>query len=119
MIHDLTLGAVAPLALVVGALLVAAETRSDRAVRLLLPLFALGVVARYLAWRLGFTLDGPGIDTADRVFIAAFLFVELLGLFDGLVLMLILSRRRDNRPLADRHESRLRAADPRELPAVD
>lgn len=119
MIHDLTLDAVAPLALVVGALLLSAEAQSERATRLLLPLFALGVVVRYLDWRFAATLDGPGIDATDRVFIAVFLFVELLGLFDGLVLLLILSRRRDNKPLADWHEARLRSVDPRELPAVD
>ncbi|WP_114377380.1 glycosyltransferase [Elioraea thermophila] len=119
MIHDVPAAAFLPLAAVLGAYLLVSELRHDRLARVLTVLGLLLIVLRYLAWRMTATLDGPGIGPADRVFILTFFAVELLGLFDGLVLALMMSRRRDNSPEADRHEARLRAADPRTLPAVD
>ncbi|MDW8443063.1 MAG: glycosyltransferase [Acetobacteraceae bacterium] len=119
MIHDVPLSAFAALALVFGAFLALSEWRNDRIAR---PVIAFGlaiVVVRYVAWRASETLDGPGIELLDRVFIFAFFAVELLGLFDGMVLALMMARRRDNSAEADRHEARLRRADPRALPAVD
>jgi len=118
-IHDVPLTAFVPLAVVLGVFLLSAELRNDRVVRALTALGMAIAVARYIVWRAVETLDGPGIVAADRVFILAFFAVELLGLFDGLVLALMMSRRRDNTAEADRHEARLRAADPRSLPAVD
>ncbi|MCS6855569.1 MAG: glycosyltransferase, partial [Elioraea sp.] len=119
MIHDVPFSAFVPLALVFGAFLALSEWRNDRVAR---PVVVFGlaiVVARYVAWRASETLDGPGIELLDRVFIFAFFAVELLGLFDGMVLALMMARRRDNSAEADRHEARLRRADPRALPAVD
>ncbi len=119
MIYDVPLTAFGPLAVVFGAFLLILELRDDRLARRLIAAGLAIAVVRYLAWRVAETLDGPGIGPLDRVFILTFFAVELLGLFDGLVLALMMSRRRNNSPEADRHEARLRAADPRSLPAVD
>lgn len=119
MILDIPREAFWPLLALVGLLLLVKGADSDRIARLVLPAAVALIVAHYLAWRFAATLDGPGITALDRVFIHAFLGVELLALADGMILMLLLARRRDNSAEADRHERVLAAADPASLPAVD
>ena len=119
MLLDIPPEAFWPVVAIVGLLLILRGLDSDRLSRAVLPPVVVLIVAYYLHWRFTVTLDGPGLTLADRVFIHAFLAVELLALGDGLILMLLLSRSRDNTPEADRHERRLAEADPATLPAVD
>lgn len=119
MILDIPREAFWPLLALVGLLLLVKGAASDRLARLVLPAAIGLIVVHYLDWRWTVTLDGPGIVALDRVFILAFFTVEVLALADGMILMLLLTRRRDNRAEADRHERRLAAADPASLPAVD
>jgi cellulose synthase (UDP-forming) len=119
MLLDIPLEAFRPLAAVLGLLLLVHGSGSARFARAVLPPAVALIVAHYLAWRFAVTLDGPGLSLADRVFIYVFLAVELLALADGMILMLLLSRHRDNTAEADRHERRLAEADPASLPAVD
>ncbi|WP_337876469.1 glycosyltransferase [Elioraea sp.] len=119
MILDIPHEAFWPLFAVGGLLLLVRGIGSDRLARATLPPAVALIVAHYLVWRFAATLEGPGLGPADHVFIHAFLGVELLALADGMILMLMLSRRRDNSAEADRHERRLAAADPASLPAVD
>lgn len=119
MILDIPREAFWPLLALIGLLLLVKGAGSDRIARLVLPVSIALIVAHYLDWRWTTTLDGPGITRLDRVFIYSFFAVELLALADGMILLLLLTRRRDNRGEADRHERRLAAADPASLPAVD
>lgn len=119
MILDIPREAFWPLLAVVGLLSLAKGADSGRFARAVLPAAVGLIVAHYLAWRFTATLHGPGLGIADAVFIHAFLGVELLALTDGMILMLLLARRRDNSAEADRHERHLAAADPASLPAVD
>jgi cellulose synthase (UDP-forming) len=119
MLLDIPREAFWPLLAVGGLLLLVRGLDSDRLARAVLPPAVALIVAYYLHWRFTATLDGPGLTLADKVFIHAFLAVELLALADGMILMLLLSRSRDNTPEADRHERRLAEADPAALPAVD
>jgi cellulose synthase (UDP-forming) len=119
MILDIPREAFWPLLAVIGLLLLARGLASDRLARAVLPPAVALIVAHYLGWRFAETLQGPGLGPADTIFIHAFLGVELLALADGMILMLMLARRRDNSAEADGHERRLAAADPASLPAVD
>lgn len=119
MILDIPREAFWPLLAVVGLLFLAKGLDSGRVARTLLPPAVALIVVHYLRWRFAVTLDGPGLGPADALFIHAFLGVELLALADGMILMLLLARRRDNSAEADRHERRFAAAGPTGLPAVD
>lgn len=107
------------MAFVTGVLLLAGAGLFGRAERLLVPLMVAIMSTRYVLWRFDVTLDGPGLDFDDRLFIHAFLVIELLAMFDGGILMLMLTRRQDNSPAADRHARRLASLPPASLPFVD
>ncbi len=77
------------------------------------------IVLRYLWWRLTTTVLPADRLDAQSVFVWTLFAVECLAWFDAAILFLALSRRTDRTPEADRHEARLRAADPAELPVVD
>jgi cellulose synthase (UDP-forming) len=77
------------------------------------------VIARYLEWRLLETVL-PAQGTWSEVGWVWFCFaIELLALVDALILYLIFLRTSDRRAEADRHEARLRALPPDNLPSVD
>jgi cellulose synthase (UDP-forming) len=77
------------------------------------------VIARYLDWRL-FTTVVPATGEWYEVGWVYFCFaVEVLALFDALILYLAFLRTSDRHAEADRHEARLRALSPDELPSVD
>ena len=77
------------------------------------------VIARYLDWRL-FTTVMPVKGEWYQVGWVWFCFViEILALFDALILYLAFLRTSDRRAEADHHEARLRALPPQELPSVD
>ncbi|MGA2941867.1 MAG: glycosyltransferase [Xanthobacteraceae bacterium] len=77
------------------------------------------VIARYLDWRFFTTVllvKGEWYKVCWVYFCFA---VEVLALFDALILYLAFLRTSDRRAEADRHEARLRALPPGELPSVD
>jgi cellulose synthase (UDP-forming) len=77
------------------------------------------VIARYLDWRL-FTTVMPVTGEWYEVGWVYFCFaVEVLALFDALVLYLAFLRTSDRRAEADCHEARLRTLPPEQLPSVD
>ena len=119
MILDIPLSAFAPVAIVVAILLFLADARETPLLRQLVSAGMILVIIRYVMWRASETLDGPGIDWADRIFIHVLFAIELIAMFDAIILLVMMSRRRDNTPEADRHEARLRALPASALPAVD
>jgi cellulose synthase (UDP-forming) len=77
------------------------------------------VIARYLEWRL-FTTVLPVTGEWYQVGWVWFCFVvEVLALFDALILYLAFLRTSDRHAEADGHEGRLRALPPETLPSVD
>jgi cellulose synthase (UDP-forming) len=77
------------------------------------------VIARYLEWRLLETVlpaDGAWYEIGWVWFCFA---VELIALADALILYVMFLRTTDRRAEADRHEARLRALPPDQLPSVD
>lgn len=77
------------------------------------------VVVRYLAWRVTTTLDLDGLGTLEGGWVMFCFGVEMFALFDAAILYLIFLRTSDRRPEADRHERRMRALAPADLPSVD
>jgi cellulose synthase (UDP-forming) len=118
MLLDLAFADLLPGIVVIGLLALCGTLREGLA-RLCVPALVAGLLAYYFHWRIGHTLDGPGIGDADRVFILAFLLVEILGALDALLLLLILTRRRDNSAAADRFAEASRSTPPERLPPVD
>jgi cellulose synthase (UDP-forming) len=77
------------------------------------------VIARYVEWRLLETVlpaDGEWYEVGWVWFCFA---VEVLALFDALILYLMFLRTSDRSGEADVHEARLRSLRPDELPSVD
>lgn len=77
------------------------------------------IVARYLGWRFFVTVlpaDGTWYEVGWIWFCFS---VEMLALFDAWILYLTFLRTTDHRAEADRHEARLRALPPTDLPSVD
>jgi len=77
------------------------------------------LVLRYFWWRLTQTLVPPTGLTLQVIGIWLVFVIELASWFDAGILFAQLSRRTDRTPEADRHEARLRAMDPCDLPHVD
>lgn len=82
-------------------------------------LLVVAVVGRYLAWRFTATLPKPEASSSELVFYWSIFVIEMLIWIDTAILLLMLSRPRDNRGEADEGELRLRAATAADLPAVD
>ena len=77
------------------------------------------LVLRYFWWRTTQTLLPPDGTPLQMIGIWLVFLIELASWFDAGVLFAQLSRRTDRSPEADRHEARLRATSPRDLPHVD
>ena len=111
----------APLVIVAGALLLPkAVLPMDRQwARCLVAAFVGIVVIRYLAWRVTTTLDVDGLGPFESGWVLFCFAVEMFALFDAGILYLIFLRTTDRRAEADRHEGRMRALPPAEMPSVD
>jgi cellulose synthase (UDP-forming) len=77
------------------------------------------VVAWYLHWRLFASVLPAEGSALEIAWIWLCFAVELLAIADQFILYLAFLRRTDHTPQADRHEARLRAMRPEELPSVD
>lgn len=77
------------------------------------------LIGRYLHWRLFVTVLPANDLSAQTAPVWSIFAIELVAWFDAGVGFLALSRKTDRRAEADRHEARLRAADPWSLPVVD
>jgi cellulose synthase (UDP-forming) len=77
------------------------------------------VIARYLHWRLFTTVMPVTGEWYQIGWVWVCFIVEILALFDALILYLAFLRTSDRRAEADSHEVRLRALPPEDLPWVD
>jgi cellulose synthase (UDP-forming) len=77
---------------------------------------AVACVVRYGWWRVSVISQ---LSVVDDFWKFVCFGMELLLLFDTAILFMVLSRRTNRSPEADRHERRLRAAPPVQLPSVD
>jgi cellulose synthase (UDP-forming) len=77
------------------------------------------VVARYLSWRLFVTVLPADWAWYEIGWIWLCFVIELVAIADQLILYITFLRTTDRRSEADRHEARLRALPPEELPSVD
>ena len=78
-----------------------------------------GVVLWYLHWRLFTTVLPAQGEWYEIGWIWLCFAIELLAIADQLILYVTFLRTSDRRAEADRHEARLRALPPEELPTVD
>ena len=111
----------APLALVFGAvyLLGPMLPLSRLWTRMLVFAVVWLVIARYLEWRLFETVIPAGGEWYEVGWVWFCFAVELLALFDALILYLAFLRTSDRHAEADAHEARLRSLPPDEAPSVD
>jgi cellulose synthase (UDP-forming) len=111
----------APLALVFGAvyLLGPMLPLSRLWTRMLVFAVVWLVIARYLEWRLFETVIPAGGEWYEVGWVWFCFAVELLALFDALILYLAFLRTSDRHAEADAHEARLRSLPPDETPSVD
>jgi cellulose synthase (UDP-forming) len=77
------------------------------------------VIARYLEWRLLTTVMPAGGEWYEVGWVWFCFAVEVLALFDALILYLAFLRTSDRHAEADDHEARLRALPPEQTPSVD
>lgn len=77
------------------------------------------VVGRYLWWRLTVTVLPADDLSFQSILVWTIFAVEMLAWTDAAIMFLALLARVDRKPEADRHEARLRARPPADLPAVD
>ena len=111
----------APLAFVFGAvyLLGPMLPLSRRWARMLVFAVVWLVIARYLEWRLFETVMPAGGEWYEVGWVWFCFSVEVLALFDALILYLAFLRTSDRHAEADAHEARLRSLPPDETPSVD
>ena len=111
----------ATLAFVIGLFLaVAPALPHDRTwARSLMALCGSVLLLRYLAWRVGATLEVDGLGMAGQLWVWTCLGAELLLIFDNFLSLLVMSRWADRSHEADRHAARLRSTPASELPTVD
>ena len=77
-----------------------------------------GLSIRYLLWRWTATLP-TGLSNLEQLWMWTVFAVECVGYTSLAILLLVMTRRTDRAGEADRHEARLRALPPAELPCVD
>jgi cellulose synthase (UDP-forming) len=112
---------VGPLLFVIGGIYVFAPTlpMTRRWARGLVFAAVWLIIARYVSWRL-LTTVLPAHGAWQEVGWVWFCFaIEILALFDALILYLTFLRSSDRRAEADSHEARLRALSPDQFPSVD
>ena len=112
---------VGPLLFVIGGIYVFAPTlpMTRRWARGLVFAAVWLIIARYVSWRV-FTTVLPAHGAWQEVGWVWFCFaIEILALFDALILYLTFLRTSDRRAEADSHEARLRALSPDQFPSVD
>lgn len=96
------------------SLVLIALPRLDKAIhahRLMVSGAAIAMLAIYFVWRIGFTLDASG--PAEQVLTWGFLLLETLSLVSSVVVLVVLTRRRDRTPDADANMGWLAARKPR------
>lgn len=74
---------------------------------------------RYFDWRFAWTMDFDQATGIQGAWMLIYLVVEVAAFAEIAVGHLMLTRRADRKPEADRHEQRLRATPVRQLPSVD
>jgi cellulose synthase (UDP-forming) len=111
----------ATLAFVIGLFLaIAPALPHDRTwARSLMALCGSALLLRYLAWRVGASLEVEGLGWAGQLWVWTCLGAELLLIFDNFLSLLVMSRWADRSHEADRHCARLRSTPASELPTVD
>ena len=111
----------APLAFVFGAIYLLAPMLplSRPWARLLVFAAVWLVIARYLEWRLFTTVMPAGGEWYEVGWVWFCFAVEMLALFDALILYLAFVRTSDRHAEADAHQARLRALPPEQTPSVD
>jgi cellulose synthase (UDP-forming) len=111
----------ATLIFVIGIFLtVAPALPHDRTwARSLMALCGSALLLRYLAWRLGETLEIEGLGIGGQLWVWTCLVAELLLIFDNFLSLVVMSRWADRSREADRYAERLRGTPPGELPTVD
>ncbi|MGH6702851.1 MAG: cellulose synthase, partial [Bradyrhizobium sp.] len=77
------------------------------------------VIARYLEWRLFETVMPAAGEWYEVAWVWFCFAVEVLALFDALILYLAFLRASDRHAEADAHEARLRLLPPEATPSVD
>lgn len=78
-----------------------------------------GLMARYMHWRIFTTVMPADPLSPTGLLVWAVFVIEMLAWIDMAMVLAFMLRRTDRSPEADRHEARLRAADPASLPHVD
>ena len=111
----------APLAFVFGAIYLLAPMLplSRPWARLLVFAAVWLVIARYLEWRLFTTVMPAGGEWYEVGWVWFCFAVEMLALFDALILYLAFVRTSDRHAEADAHQARLRALAAEQTPSVD
>jgi cellulose synthase (UDP-forming) len=110
-----------PLIFVIGAIYVLSPMLplSRRWARTLVFVIVWLVIARYLDWRLSTTVMPVTGEWYQVGWVWTCFVIEVLALFDALILYLAFLRTSDRHAEADSHEARLRALPPEDLPWVD
>ncbi len=111
----------APLAFVFGAIYLLAPMLplSRPWARMLVFAAVWLVIARYLEWRLFTTVMPAGGEWYEVGWVWFCFAVEMLALFDALILYLAFLRTSDRHAEADAHQARLRSLPPEQTPSVD
>ncbi len=111
----------APLAFVIGAIYLLGPMLplSQLWARMLVFAAVWLVIGRYLEWRLFETVMPAGGEWYEVGWVWFCFAVEVLALFDALILYLAFLRTSDRHAEADAHEARLRALPPEQMPSVD
>src|SRR3954454_7861731 len=111
----------APLTFVCGAIYLLTPTLplSRPWVRIFVFTLVWLVIARYLEWRLFTTVVPAGGQWYEIGWVWFCFAVEILALFDALILYLAFLRTSDRGAEADTHEARLRSLPREQMPSVD
>lgn len=79
----------------------------------------IAVSTYYLGWRIIFTVLPVDSNSLYGFWVWFCFSIEFLGWIENSIFMLLMSRYRDNKPIADNGEEKLRSVKPEQLPSVD